>query len=120
MRGQNTQCVMHEEFALQYADRRAKEKGFENYRIVYREFIIPAMGMLKFQAYNEIWLVTYIDWGLMVKSDYGRYDNWYTKEIRENMHEHADRIEITNTRKYQRKIRFLQVILKTNDDGSKT
>ncbi|TPN82943.1 hypothetical protein [Aquimarina algicola] len=112
---------MREDFALHYADRRAKERGYDAYRIVYREFVIPAMGSLKFQAYNELWLVTHIDWGLMVKSDYGRYDHWYTKEIRENAHEHGDRIEIVNTRKYQRKIRFLQVILKTNtDDGSKT
>lgn len=110
---------MREEFALQYADRRAKERGFDNYRIVYREFMIPPNGTLKFQANNEIWLVTYIAWGLIVKSDYGRYDNWYTQGIVENAHEHGDQIEIINTRKYQRTIRFLQVILKTKDDGSK-
>lgn len=109
---------MREEFALQYAERRAKERGYENYRIVHREFMIPPSGMLKFQANNEIWLVTYIAWGLIVKSDYGRYDNWYTQGIVENAHEHGDRIEIINTRKYQRTIRFLQVILKTKDDGS--
>ncbi|WP_299432090.1 hypothetical protein [uncultured Aquimarina sp.] len=110
---------MREEFALQYAERRAKERGFDQYRIVYREFMIPPNGMLKFQANNEIWFVTYIAWGLIVKSDYGRYDNWYTQGIVENVHEHADRIEIINTRKYQRTIRFLQVILKTKDNGSK-
>ncbi len=111
---------MKEEFALPYADRRAKERGYEDYRIVYREFMIPANGMLKFQGYNELWFVIHIDWGLIVKSDYGRYDNWYAQGIVENTHEHGDRIEIMNTRKYQRKIRFLQVILKIKDDGSKT
>ncbi|KAA1244526.1 hypothetical protein [Aquimarina sp. RZ0] len=110
---------MREEFALHYAERRAKERGYDSYRIVYREFMIPSGGMLKFQATNEIWLITYIAWGLIVKSDYGRYDNWYTQGIIENAHEHGDRIEIINTRKYQRTIRFLQVILKTEDDGSK-
>ena len=109
---------MGEEFALQYADRRAKERGYENYRVVYREFMIPANGTLKFQAYNELWLITHITWGLIVKSDYGRYQNWYAQGVVENMHEHADRIEILNTRNYQRKIRFLQVILKTKTDGS--
>ncbi len=109
---------MREEFAVTYADRRAKERGYENYRIVYREFVIPPEGALKFQGYNEIWLVTYISWGLIVKSPYGRYTNWYTQGIVENTHEHADRIEIINTRKYQRKIRFLQVILKKEEDGS--
>lgn len=108
---------MGEEFALRYADRRAKERGYESYRIVYREFVIPPNGTLKFQANNELWLITYIAWGLIVKSDYGRYENWYTQGITENAHEHADRIEIINTRKYQRTVRFLQVILKTTDDG---
>ncbi|WP_108866865.1 hypothetical protein [Aquimarina aquimarini] len=109
---------MHEEFALQYADRRVKERGFENYRVVYREFIIPSNGTLTLQATNEIWLVIHIDWGVIVQSDYGRYDNWYTQGIMENAHEHGDHIEIINTRKYQRCIRFLQVILKTKNDGS--
>lgn len=111
---------MREEFAIQYADRRAKERGYDKYRIVYREFMIPANGKLKFKAHNELWLVTYIAWGLIVKSDYGRYDNWYTQGIIENAHEHGDQIEIINTRKYQRTIRFLQVILKTeNNDRTK-
>ncbi len=111
---------MGEEFALEYADRRAKERGYEKYRIVYREFMIPAEGTVKLKAHNEIWLVLYIGWGLIVKSNYGRYDNWYTSNIIENSHEHGDHIEIINTRKYQRTIRFLQVILKTvNDNGSK-
>ncbi len=111
---------MREEFALEYAQRRAKERGYDQYRIVYREFIIPPNGALKFQAYNELWLVTYIAWGLVVKSSYGKYTNWYTQGMTENSHEHGDRIEIINTRKYQRTIRFIQVILKTKDDGSTT
>jgi len=111
---------MREEFALQYADRRAKERGFDHYRIVYREFIIPANGALKFQVYNELWLVTHISWGLIVTSSYGKYTRWYAQGITENTHEHGDRIEIVNTRKYQRTIRFIQVILKTQDDGGTT
>ncbi len=111
---------MREEFALQYAERRAKEKDFENYRVVYRDFTIPKNGTLRFQAHNEIWLITHISWGLIVKSDYGQYNNWFKQGINENSHEHAGRIEITNVRKYQRTIRFIQVILKTKDDGSKT
>ncbi len=110
---------MREEFALQYADRRAKERGYDNYRIVYREFVLPGKGVLKFQANNELWLITYIAWGLIVKSDYGRYENWHTQGIVENSHEHADRIEIMNSRDEQSTIRFLQVILKTKSDGSK-
>ncbi len=110
---------MDEGFALQYADRRVKERGFKNYRVVYREFVLPGDGTLSFQAHNEIWLVLHIDWGLIVKSDYGRYDHWYTQGITENSHEHGDKIQILNTLKEQRKIRFLQVILKTNDDGGK-
>ncbi|UZO81375.1 hypothetical protein NBT05_02615 [Aquimarina sp. ERC-38] len=104
---------MSEEFALQYAKQRAKERGYDNYRIVYREFVIPANGTLKFEAYNEIWLITHITWGLIIKSDYGRYNHWYARGVIENAHEHGDQIEIVNTRKYQRTVRFLQVILKT-------
>ncbi|MBL0683601.1 hypothetical protein [Aquimarina mytili] len=111
--------MMREEFAIQYADRRAKERGYDTYRIVYREFVIPAKGMLKFQANNELWLVTHIAWGLIVKSDYGRYENWFTQGIVENSHEHGDHIEIRNAKDEQGMIRFLQVILKTKDDGSK-
>ncbi|GAA4275951.1 hypothetical protein [Aquimarina mytili] len=111
---------MQEEFAIQYADRRAKERGYDSYRIVYREFVIPAEGMLKFHANNELWLITHIGWGLIVKSDYGRHEHWYTQGIVENSYEHGDHIEIRNARDEQATIRFLQVILKTKDDGSKT
>lgn len=111
---------MGEEFALHYADRRAKERGYNDYRIVYREFVIPPKGVLKFQANNELWLITYIAWGLLVKSEYGRYENWYTQGIVENSHEHADRIEIINTQNQQGIIRFIQVILKTKEDGNTT
>jgi len=109
---------MQEEFALHYAERRAKERGYTGFQIVYREFVIPEDGVLKFQAYNELWLITFIDWGLIVKSDYGRYQNWFAKGIIENAHEHADRIEIINTLKERRTIRFLQVILKTKADDT--
>ena len=111
---------MREEFAIQYAALRAKERGYDTHRVVYREFVLPANGTLKFQAHNELWLITHISWGLIVKSDYGRYTHWYTQGILENTNEHGDTIEIINTRNYQRNIRFLQVILKTKDDGSKT
>ena len=111
---------MCEEFAIQYAGLRAKEKGYLKYRLVYRDFTIPAEGRLELQGHNEIWLIVYIAWGLIVKSDYGRYENFYVQGNIENIHEHGDRIEIVNTRKYQRTIRFLQVILKTENDGSKT
>ncbi len=116
----NLTMSMSEEFALQYADRRAKERGYDSYRIVYREFVIPAKGMLKFQANNEFWLITHIEGGLMVKSDYGRYEHGVAQGIIENAHEHGDSIEIINSREEQSTIRFLQVILKTRDDGSKT
>lgn len=108
---------MSEEFAIEYAKRRARERGYPEYRLVYREFILPAGGRLRLTGYNEIWLVLYIAWGLIVESDYGRYQNWYVEGNVSNTHEHADQIEIINTRKYQRRIRFLQVILKTKTDG---
>ncbi|WP_062055999.1 hypothetical protein [Aquimarina longa] len=109
---------MHEEFALQYADRRAKEKGYHSYRVVYREFVIPANEKLKFQAYNEVWLMTYISWGMQVISDYGRYNDTRQQGIVENSYEHADVIEIINSGKAKGTIRFLQVILKTRTDGT--
>ena len=108
---------MSEEFALHYAQKRAKERGYGSYRVIYREFVLPSKGVLKFKAYNEIWLVVQISWGVIVKSDYGRYTNWYTQGIVENVHEHGDTIEITNAQKNQATVRFLQVILKTKGDG---
>lgn len=109
---------MSEEFALKYAAQRASEKGFSNYRIIYREFIIPPCGTLKFQAHNEIWLLIHIDYGLTVRSAYGRYTEWDRQGITENAHEHGERIEIINKKKSPQHIRFLQVILKTETDGN--
>lgn len=102
---------MSEEFAIRYAARRVKERGFSKYRLVFQDLNLKVGQQIELAAYNEIWFVTGTDNGIVISSDYGEYD-YGNENLSENIHEHADRILIKNTSALEpQKVRFIQVIL---------
>jgi hypothetical protein len=48
--------------------------------------------------------------GISISSDFGEYD-YNNPKLSENIHEHADRIEIRNQSTEPGKVKFIQVIL---------
>ena len=101
---------MTEQFAIHYARQRARERGFEKFRLDYRDINIGTDETREIMAYNEIWFVIEAGPGIQVSSDYGEYAA-YNPWIQENMHEHGDRIIIENNSKRIDKVKFVVVIL---------
>lgn len=101
---------MTEEFAIRYAPKRVRERGFSKYRLVFQDLNLKARQQIELAAYNEIWFLVGADNGICISSDYGEYD-YKNKNLSENIHEHADQIIIKNTVHETQKVRFIQVIL---------
>lgn len=101
---------MSEDFAIRYAPRRVRERGFSRYRLVFQDLNLKKRQHIELAAYNEIWFLVEADSGICVSSDYGEY-NYRNKNLSENIHEHADWIIIKNTVNEPQKVRFIQVIL---------
>ena len=101
---------MREEFAIRYAPRRVRERGFSKYRLVFQDLNLKAREQIELAAYNEIWFVLGAEIGITISSDYGEYD-YSNDKLSENIHEHADRIIIKNAADQAQKVKFIQVIL---------
>ena len=101
---------MSEDFAIRYAPRRVRERGFSRYRLVFQDLNLKKRQHIELAAYNEIWFVLGADSGIAISSDYGEYD-YRNEKLPGNIHEHADQIIIKNTVHKPQKVRFIQVIL---------
>ena len=102
---------MSEEFAIRYALRRARERGFSKYRLLFQDLNLRPGQQIELAAYNEIWFLISADSEIVISSDYGEYD-YSNSKLSENAHEHADRIIITNNNEAEsRQVIFIQVIL---------
>ena len=101
---------MSEDFAIRYAPRRVREKGFSRYRLLFQDLNLGAGKQVQLAAYNEIWFLLEAEADISINSDYGRY-NYNDQNLTENIHEHADQIVITNSGNTAQKVKFLQVIL---------
>ena len=95
---------------ITYAKARVKERGYTNYRLVFRDLQLQPNESRTVNAYNEIWLLLESDEGVRVASDYGIYD-YKNANLMEQIHEHADRITLVNTLNTKQNVRFLQVIM---------
>ncbi len=102
---------MTEELAIRYAPQRVQERGFETYRLVFQDLNLEPKQELQLAAYNEIWFLIEADSGISISSDYGEYD-YNNPKLSENIHEHADWIEVKNQSDESKKVKFVQVILK--------
>ena len=100
---------MSEEFAIRYAPRRVRERGFR-YRLVFQDLNLKKRQHVELAAYNEIWFLIEAGSGVRISSDYGEYDH-SNPNLTENAHEHADWIIIINKAEQTRKVKFVQVIL---------
>ncbi len=98
---------------ITYAKARVLERGYSEYRLVFRDLQLQPQGARTVNAYNEIWLLLEADIGIRVESDYGIYD-YSNVNLMEQIHEHADRIKLVNTVNSIQKIKFLQVIMGRN------
>ncbi len=95
---------------ITYAKARVLERGYSEYRLVFRDLQLQPNATRILNAYNELWILLDADIGIRVASDYGVYD--YNKEgLSEQIHEHADRITLVNSVNIIQKIKFLQVLM---------
>lgn len=101
---------MTEQFVISYAPQRAKERGFQKFRLDYRDINIAPHEKKEIPGYNQIWFVVEAGEGIYISSDYGEY-NADNQLIQENAHEHADWIEIENISKSTSQIKFIVVTL---------
>ena len=101
---------MTEEFAIRYAPKRVEERGFQRYRMVFQDLNLEPEQAVYLAAYNEIWFLIAAEDGIRIRSDYGEYD-YQNPKLSENIHEHADSIEIRNFSGQPKKVKFIQVIL---------
>lgn len=98
---------------ITYAKRRVEERGYKDFRMVFRELQLQPNESRTINAYNELWFVLSAEDGIRVVSDYGVYD-YGQPLLSEQFHEHADRIELLNKGASTQKIRFLQIIMGGN------
>ena len=96
---------------ITYAKSRVGERGYTNFRMVYRDFQPSTSEPKMIKAFNELWFILEADEGIRVESDYGIYD-YLDEDLLENIHEHADVISISNTTKSVQRVQFLQIIMK--------
>lgn len=101
---------MTEELAIRYIPQRVQERGFKTYRLVFQDLNLEPKQEVRLAAYNELWILLEADSGISISSDFGEYD-YHNPKLSENIHEHADRIEILNQSSETRKVKFIQVIL---------
>ena len=101
---------MSEAFAIHYIPQRVQERGYTRYRMEFQDLQLASGEERAVNAYNELWLLLQADEGITIRSDYGRYDA-QSEGLSENVYEHADQIEITNTAEVSQKVRFIQVVL---------
>ena len=101
---------MTEELAIRYIPQRVQERGFQTYRLVFQDLNLEPKQEIRLAAYNELWVLLEAESGISISSDFGEYD-YNNPKLSENIHEHADRIEIKNQSTEARKVKFIQVIL---------
>ena len=101
---------MTEEFALRYTPQRVKERGFQNYRMVFQELQLAPGEHIDLAAYNEIWFLVKAEENISIYSDLGRYDE-DNPLLSEQVHEHGDAITIHNTSGQHRNVTFIQILL---------
>ena len=101
---------MTEQFVINYAPQRAKERGFQKFRLDYRDINIAPDEKKEIPGYNQIWFVVDAGEGIYISSDYGVYDA-DNPLLQENAHEHADWIEIENISKSTSQVKFIVVTL---------
>ena len=102
---------MTEELVIRYAPQRVAERGFKTYRMVFQDLNLEPDQTIQLAAYNEIWFLIEAESGISISSDFGEYD-YNNPKLSENIHEHADSIEVKNQSGHVRKVKFIQVILK--------
>ncbi|GAA0893618.1 hypothetical protein GCM10009122_32970 [Fulvivirga kasyanovii] len=102
---------MTEELAIRYIPQRVQERGFQIYRLVFQDLNLEPQQEIRLAAFNELWILLEAESGIRISSDFGEYD-YNNPKLSENIHEHADRIEILNQSSVPRKVKFIQVILK--------
>lgn len=102
---------MTEELAIRYAPQRVQERGFQTYRMVFQDLNLEPKQEIQLAAYNEIWFLIEAESGISISSDFGEYD-YNNPKLSENIHEHADHIEIKNQSDELKKVKFIQIILK--------
>ncbi len=95
---------------ITYAKNRVAERGYDNFRMVYRDLQLRPRQTKIIKAYNELWFILEVDRRIRVSSDYGIYDD-VDKQLSEQIHEHADRIEILNRANSIQRITCLQIIM---------
>jgi len=101
---------MTEELAIRYIPQRVQERGFQTYRMVFQDLNLEPQQEIQLAAFNELWILLEAESGIRISSDFGEYD-YNNPKLSENIHEHADRIEILNQSSEARKVKFIQVIL---------
>lgn len=99
-----------EEFVAGYAPQRARERGFEKYRLDYRDMNLAPEEIKEIPAFNEIWFMLSLGEGVSISSDYGLCD-FNNSLLDENMHEHSGLITIRNSTGEIRQARFIIVTL---------
>ena len=101
---------MRGELVVHYVPQRVRERGFQRYRMVFQDLNLAPRQEMTFAAYNEIWFLLEVESDISIRSDFSEYD-YNNSKLSENIHEHADRIEIRNHSDQMRKATFIQVIL---------
>jgi len=95
---------------MTYAKYRVAQRGYQDYRFVFRDLQLVGLESRIIESYNELWFILEAAHEIRVQSDYGVYD-YGRGDLSENMHEHADRIQLINRSSQPRRIRFLQVLM---------
>ncbi|ELR71758.1 hypothetical protein C900_02343 [Fulvivirga imtechensis AK7] len=101
---------MTEQFVISYAPQRAKERGFDKYRLDYRDINVSPGERKEIPAYNQIWFVVETGEGIQISSDYGEFDA-DNPLLQENAHEHGDWIVIENTSQAISQVKLIVVTL---------
>lgn len=89
---------------------RMRELGFSRYHERLRDLTLEPGSIMRVDAYNELYFIVDDPPGVIVESDYGRYDS-SDAPVGESIHQHRGEIIIRNPGTEKRRIKFIQVIM---------
>ena len=95
-------------FAVDYAERRMCELGYECFRLRFRHLVLHPYEKLVLDADNEYWYVVE-DTPVKIDSQFGHYD-LQVNGLNELQYEHYGKVVITNPEKATVTAKFLQCI----------
>ena len=100
---------MTEPLAIHYIASRARELGWTDYRLKYRDFTLGGHETRLVETFTEMFVLVGADKEVKVQSDLGVYDKTGNRPG-ENQHEHLGQIQLVNTNRNARNVTFIQVL----------